>query len=406
MDLWYYFLHRGLELLAPGGRLGFIVGAYWSAGTGADRLIAVLRETVHVEEIFQLDRLQVFPGISGRHMMLIVSKTPPGGPTTIRLPVSGAAADARPFVEGRSPVHTFQKTHGQLFRNRLLDLEPPADRLLDRLARHPALAELGEIRQGIAENPASVTRAADRKHPGRWRVGEGVFTLAPEELAALDLPRPRPGSCAYHDRVISGVTGRAASLRLIYSTCDTWPRLELRCSRHLERFRPLLEARRETRLESAWWQLHLPRQARPGESQVDHDQMSRRRRWCPPANRHTSRSAWCLRAPRDVAEPLNYLRRLNGRLLWKWFRHHAKRRGGRRSMATCSPAPSGIDFGSPQQAAACDSLSAWLADARPGGWLASGHRGVAGDPGRTGAADAEMIDSFTASMVWRGDRHG
>jgi adenine-specific DNA-methyltransferase len=370
MDLWYYFLHRGLELLAPGGRLGFIVGAYWSAGTGADRLIAVLRETVHVEEIFQLDRLQVFPGISGRHMMLVVSKTPPGGPTTIRLPVSGAAADARPFVEGRSPVHTFQKTHGQLFRDRLLDLEPPADRLLDRLARHPALAELGEIRQGIAENPASVTRAADRKHPGRWRVGEGVFTLAPEELAALDLPAAEAGLVRpYHDLCDLGRYDRAArpSLRLIYSTCDTWPRLGdfPVLARHLERFRPLLEARRETRLGvRPWWQLHWPRQARLWESpKLIALQMSRRPALVPasePAYVSFSVNVFVPRA--DVAEPLNYFAAiLNSRLLWKWFRHHAKRRGAGLEINghVLARAPiRRIDFGSPQQAAACDSLSA------------------------------------------------
>jgi adenine-specific DNA-methyltransferase len=370
MDLWYYFLHRGLELLAPGGRLGFIVGAYWSAGTGADRLIAVLRETVHVEEIFQLDRLQVFPGISGRHMLLIISKTPPGGSTTIRLPVSGAAADARPFVEGRSPVHTFQKTHGQLFRNRLLDLEPPADRLLDRLGRHPALAELGEIRQGIAENPASVSRAADRKHPGRWRVGEGVFALTPEELAGLDLPAGearlvRP----YHDLCDLGRYDRAArpSLRLVYSTCDTWPRLG-DCpvlARHLERFRPLLEARRETRLGTRpWWQLHWPRQARLWESpKLIALQMSRRPALVPasePAYVSFSVNVFVPRA--DVAEPLNYFAAiLNSRLLWKWFRHHAKRRGAGLEInghVLARTPIRRIDFDSPAEAAACDSLSA------------------------------------------------
>ena len=44
MDLWYYFLHRSLELLRPGGLLSFIVSAYWTSGTGAERLVASLRD--------------------------------------------------------------------------------------------------------------------------------------------------------------------------------------------------------------------------------------------------------------------------------------------------------------------------------------------------------------------------
>lgn len=370
MDLWYYFLHRGLELLAPGGKLGFIVGAYWAAGTGADRLIAALRETVHVEEIFQLDRLEVFPGVSGRHMLLVVSKTPPRGATTIRLPVCAATANARPFVEGRSPVHTFQKTHEQLFRKGLLDLEPPAGRLLDCLARHPALAELGEIRQGIAENPASVTRAAVRRHPGRWRAGEGVFALTPEEVERLDLPPAearflRP----YHDLCDLGRYDRAEgpSLRLIYSTRDTWPRLD-ECpvlARHLERFRPLLEARRETRLGvRRWWQLHWPREERLWQRpKLIALQMGPRPALVPAIEpTYVSFSANVFVPSEEIREPLNYFAAiLNSRLLWKWFRHHAKRRGAGLEINghVLAQAPiRRIDFQSTEDTAACDRLSA------------------------------------------------
>ncbi len=60
MDLWYYFLHRGLELPPRAAGSDSSSGALL-VGRHADWLIAVLRETVHVEEIFQLDRLQVFP---------------------------------------------------------------------------------------------------------------------------------------------------------------------------------------------------------------------------------------------------------------------------------------------------------------------------------------------------------
>lgn len=369
MDLWYYFLHRGLELLAPGGKLGFIVGAYWAAGAGADRLIATLRETAHVEEIFQLDRLRVFPGVIGRHMLLIVSKTPPEGVTRIRRPAVYPPADARPFLEGRSPVQTFQKTHGQLFRGGVLDLEPPADRLLACLARHPRLADLGEIRQGIAENPASVTRSASRRHAGRWRVGEGVFALAPEEVEGLDLPdfekrllRP------YHDLCDLGRYDRAErpSRWLIYSTRDTWPQFDQfpALARHLQRFRPLLESRRETRLGvRPWWQLHWPREQRLWEHpKLIALQMGPRPAMAPATEpTYVSFSANVFLPSGEVQEPLSYFAAiLNSRLLWKWFYHHAKRRGAGLEINghVLAQAPiRRIDFHSPQEAGVCQRLS-------------------------------------------------
>ena len=39
MDLWYYFVHRGLEMLKTAGVLSFITNSYWTAGTGAEKKV-------------------------------------------------------------------------------------------------------------------------------------------------------------------------------------------------------------------------------------------------------------------------------------------------------------------------------------------------------------------------------
>lgn len=336
MDLWYYFLHRGIELLAPNGRLGFIVGAYWTAGAGAARLIAALRDEVHVDEIFQLDRLQVFPGVTGHHMMLVLSKPPSAAPTRVRLPLPSDSLDARVFVEARAKVHTFCKTPDQLFRHGLLDLEPPAERLLEHLSQFPTLEQLGRIRQGIAENPASVTKAANRKHGEPWHVGDGVFALKPAELESLSLPDDeRQLVRPYHDLSDLGRYDRAdqPSLHLIYSTQQTWDQAERHpvLLEHLARFRPIMEARRETRRGMRdWWQLHWPREAAIWEQpKLVALQMAKRPAIVPAhAPTYVSFSANVFLPNANVREHLNYFAALlNSRLLWKWFRHHAKRRG-------------------------------------------------------------------------------
>ena len=61
MDLWYYFFHRGLELLRPGGVLSFIVSAYWTSGAGAEKLVRSLRNEAHLDELFLLDGLMQSP---------------------------------------------------------------------------------------------------------------------------------------------------------------------------------------------------------------------------------------------------------------------------------------------------------------------------------------------------------
>ena len=49
MDLAYYFIHRGLDLLKPGGVLSFILSAYWTTARGAEKLIGRLRGMPHEE---------------------------------------------------------------------------------------------------------------------------------------------------------------------------------------------------------------------------------------------------------------------------------------------------------------------------------------------------------------------
>ena len=85
MDLWYYFVHRGLDLLKPGGRLAFIVGSYWTAAPGAAKLVRQLRRSAQIEEIVCFDGGSLFEDVAGRQMILRLRE----GGTGRRPPRSG-----------------------------------------------------------------------------------------------------------------------------------------------------------------------------------------------------------------------------------------------------------------------------------------------------------------------------
>lgn len=332
MDLWYYFLHRGLELLRPGGRLGYIVGAYWTAASGAAKLVAEIRDSAHVEEIVCLPPNSVFPQVGGRHLIVSLVKEVLARPTIIRRP-SNAECHWEELLEGRG--ESFFKSREQLFRSGKIDLEPACDEQLAALDRWPALGQLGLVRQGIAENPARVMpRVADRH--AAWRPGEGVFVLGSDEAARLELT---PAEIAllrpYHVLAELGrywLADRPAQ-QLIYSTAQTWPDADRfpRLLEHLARFRPLMEARRETRLgRRSWWHLHWPREESIWQTpKLVAVQMGPRPALVPalgPA--YVPFSVNVFLPARQTPEHLYYLAGLlNSRLLWQWFRHHAKCRG-------------------------------------------------------------------------------
>jgi len=336
MDLWYYFLHRGLELLKPGGGLSFLVSSYWTAGRGAEKLIDAMREGGRIEELFLLGRSGLFAGASGRHMILVFRKEKAPGRTTIKRARPADPGEAAPSRRRLVAAEVFCKDSGQLFRGGRLDLEPPADAILARMARWPPLGRLGMVRQGIVENPAAINGRTNRQYGNRWQVGEGVFALRPEKVAWLGLPeRERSLLRPYHDLCDLGryYIAPQASLSLIYSTRETWSEADQypALRDHLRRFRAVMCARRETRSGlRAWWQLHWPREEmlwRTGK--IVALQMAPRPAFaCAPDPLYVPFSANVFVAKDDTREDLRWLTALlNSRLMWKWFRHHAKRRG-------------------------------------------------------------------------------
>ncbi len=247
------------------------------------------------------------------------------------------ARDAEPFVRGLMPPETYTKQPDQVVREGRLDLDPlePQQHWTENSSCEP-LARLAEIRQGVVENPASVTPRTNRQFAGRWRVGEGVFALRPEELERLDLPeQERRLLKPYHDLCDLGRYELAprASLWLIHATAQTWPRLDdfPMLARHLQRFRPIMEAHRETRLRRrAWWHLHWPREQwlwnRPKILAL---QMAPRPAFVPADAAVRVPFSVNVIVPRDgTAEHRHYLAAvLNSALAWRWLRSQAKRRG-------------------------------------------------------------------------------
>lgn len=117
MDLWYYFVHRGLEILKPGGVLSFIVNAYWTSGTGAEKLITALRDSAHMDEVFLFGKLKVFQNVSVQHTILQATKGSSLKPTLVKLARPTKETTAEPFVVGTALVEAFSKPASQVFRH-------------------------------------------------------------------------------------------------------------------------------------------------------------------------------------------------------------------------------------------------------------------------------------------------
>ncbi len=265
MDLWHYFLHRGLDLLKPGGRLAFIVNSYWISATSAKRLRERVASETTLEEVMLLGAAPLFQGVSGQHMIFRLCKQVE---PESRCRVHDLSSLSQDQIKSRLSQEVAEPRtipQSELWRGKQRQLQISESRAQ---ASGPLLGDFYEVRQGIAENPPFVTRKAALELGDANLAGRGVFVLTDDEVDSLqlnaierELLRPYYALSAIERFQVAA----KPTHQLLYLTRQTAPTLEEipQLARHLEQFRAILNRRREVRSgQIAWWHLHWPREER------------------------------------------------------------------------------------------------------------------------------------------------
>lgn len=259
-DLWHLFLHRSLDLLAPGGILEFLVSSYWVRSHFAARMRERMRQETTCEALTFLGSARVFADVAGQHMTFRLRKGVSQSPCLVTQCDGMTAEQIREFLD--LPIRSGRSiTQADLWSGARLRVD---DR--KTLTAPCRLEQWFDVRQGIAENPPFVTRTAAQELGQPDWSGRGVFVLTDDEVRGLNLCpreqallRPYFALTAVHRFQIS----EQPTHQILYLTSRTAPDIdELPNVRaHLLPFRTLLERRREVASgRIGWWHLHWPRQ--------------------------------------------------------------------------------------------------------------------------------------------------
>ncbi len=298
MDYAYFFLHLAKLLLKAEGRLAFILPIYFEKAEGGRKLNRMLATEMRLDELFFFGDVKVFAeSAPGQHnVVLIATKAadPEARPhiARVRNP-SDEAAVWRAYTGEDNPctARYLAPAHRDLLDGRDgLRLAPAgAEEICARIdLLTTRLANRLEINTGIQAGPNDLSRKAFSRlvetqsgHSGEATdqeisdlssalhidIGAGVFVLSTQEGLALDLSeREKELLHPFHPAAdISAFSANLESEQLIiYATSETCPDVAKfpRVEKHLRRFRPIMELRRETMDGNrAWFQLHWPRDA-------------------------------------------------------------------------------------------------------------------------------------------------
>lgn len=353
MDLWFYFVHRSLELLVDHGILSFIVNSYFIGSNSSRNMISAFHSSGFFLELLDLGDLKVFNEVSGRHIVFrfmkrmdIAESREHVKTNYIQVPVDYVRRTAKLAFQQLDIFPLLVAPSANVLRNDAIILpEPDGIHLHTEQSTSASstiepcpyitLGSVALIRQGIAENPSRLTASDVRKYCTDRQAGEGVFQLRLDEVTALGLEKylgklifPYHTTAEIEEFKIDA----CPPFYIIYSTADTVPDIDEfpELKDHLSRFRNKLMNRREVENGArAWWHLHWPRDPEIWASpKVVSVNMGRK-----PPFAYSHYPLWApfstnLILPQAAEYTLEFLTGLlNSDCGFSWFRRHAKQRG-------------------------------------------------------------------------------
>lgn len=263
-DLYYYFFFLALKLSGPETVCALLTPSYFRTATAARHLRQRLEAEACLLELVDFGEQRLFQAAGGHHSLLTIFRRQPSGAGQVLLRQAGGGRLASVLTElaGRAD----QKPQAALFcgEQRLLVWgDDQLGEILTRLAEAaPLLGEDFRVHQGIVSGADRLSPAQKQTLGLAAPAGTGVFVLSAAEAERLGEEAADWLVPWYKNSDIAAWrASRQSEQRLIYA--DRRQRvLPPQLARHLARFRPLLELRREVRLgRIAWWQLQWPREA-------------------------------------------------------------------------------------------------------------------------------------------------
>ena len=391
MDYLYWFVILGLSKLKEGGKLGFITTSYWFTADGATKLRQYILDHALIREIIDLGKTPVFGDAPGQHNLIFVLErsTNPRKRASNQIKTARVKKDKTGLKSLLSHLGKYiDKTH---YSDEFIDvfvcptiqgdLTPKAwnlfhhnetGKILKKIIAHSTpLGQVCYVNQGIISGADRVTQrnikllSANAIAMHNIKIGDGIFVLSKKELHSLHLSGSERALikpfCKNSD-IERYRTNLKSQQVLIYTNkeidIDNYPKIRA----HLEKFRPILENKRECREgRLPWFSLHWPRNtgAFEGEKIITPNRAVENTFALSESPLYAMSDVFFITS-RTQREKLGYiLAILNSSLMDFWFSWTRKGKGGIREYVgtPLSQVPiRRIDFYSPSETAIHDRL--------------------------------------------------
>jgi adenine-specific DNA-methyltransferase len=203
MDLWYFFVCYGLDLLKKDGKLGYIVPNNWVSNAGASLLRNKIVSDSKIEELIDFEDFMVFQNASIQTMIILLSKNEITDNYSFfhqtflgkKLNTADVNLDLTTGTSNFSLI-----TQPKISRKKLMDKflkfdEDNVTEILDKilLRKNFTLDPKVEVAQGIVAPQDTLNKKSAELLKGKIEKGKGVFVITEHEKIAMNLTKEEMG---------------------------------------------------------------------------------------------------------------------------------------------------------------------------------------------------------------------
>lgn len=255
MDLWYFFVCYGIDLLKPGGLLGYIVPNNWVTNTGSRLLRNKVISESTIQKMIDFGSYMVFHNASIQTMILLLKKEQMKSYTfsygKINSPHPDIFLAHKLLEEKEDPCLRYLQPNispENLENKMLVFSDPTSESILQKIqAKCNFTLDKKEVAQGIVAPQDLLNSSGEKSLNYKISKGTGIFNITDQERKNLNLSKHEEQLLKpfYTTEQLGKYYGNPHNrLWVIYTTSDFKKQEMMKhypnIKKHLDRFKPII----------------------------------------------------------------------------------------------------------------------------------------------------------------------
>jgi adenine-specific DNA-methyltransferase len=278
MDLWYFFVCYGLDLLKDGGRLGYITPNNWVSNAGAKLLRNKIIKDGRIIELIDFNDYMVFKEASIQTMILLVERNKNSDSYPFKLQTfnqkkisaTELGNELNGLTQGKCSEIRFPVLKRSKYQNKFLKFsEENIEKIFSKMTKLKNFELKGdsEIAQGIVPNPDILSTqgfkkiSTLKKHKYNLSIGDPIFVVPKNSLKNLTSQEKEYLKPVYEPHEFKRYFFPTDfKKQIIYLTKANETKEIENLIHHLDKFKDVMNQRRETlQGKLKYFHLHWPR---------------------------------------------------------------------------------------------------------------------------------------------------